>query len=260
MKILVIGPGESTPWLFNQKNLKIPEDVKTFGLHRVFPHISKNLDFWTWGDPDASMEGLNLYINSYEEEYPQIIVPHYMKDTVIFSKNCGTSPLTRNINAIKAYNSSMQALSKEGKITYIDKCRNTRTLPKNDLVFNIPEIRFNSENTYFGTVPCDGIRSEFDWAMENKFTFTMLPICHYLGATEVYCIGFDNQGTGFAREIPQFLNDPSKIEAALRKYLKWTEEWKDLHNMKIYSIIPDKFSPVNSVMEFKTLEELGWIE
>ena len=45
MKILVIGPGESTPWLFNQKNLKIPEDVKTFGLHRVFPHISKNLDF-----------------------------------------------------------------------------------------------------------------------------------------------------------------------------------------------------------------------
>jgi hypothetical protein len=262
MKILTIGPGESTQWMFGRGDLNIPDDIIILGMHRVFPHIKNvSLDYWTWGDPDASIEGLRCYEKSDMGELPNIILPSYFEDIELFNANAGTSPINHGgKNIISFYNNIVKKLKEENKLNIINNSFNTRILPITHEIYSNPQTRFNGESTYFGTVPFDGKHSESKWAQENKFTSLILPICHYLKATEVYCVGFDNMGTGIKRKIPQSHNNPTAIKEHLSKYSKWVQEWKEYHNMNIYSITPTSFTPNNSVMEYKSIEELGWIK
>lgn len=258
MKILAIGPGESTQWLFNRKDLDIPQDITLLGMHRVFPHIDIDLDYWTWADPDASIEGLKLY-KGPEGSFPKVILPSYLINISSFSTNAGTSPIIKQSKNSLLYDTNIEKLKENGKVEIIPNSKNTRILPKTHKIFTNPVERFKGDAYYFGTVPFDGRHSESKWARENKFTSLILPICHYLKATEVYCIGFDNRGTGIKRKIPQSHNNPNIIKEYLSKYLKWLEDWKEFHNINIYSITPDRFSPNNTVMDYRSVEDLGWI-
>lgn len=259
MRILTIGPAESTVE-FVKREMEIQDDIVLFGMHRVFPFFKnktgKQIDYWTWGDPDAAIEGLKEYDKGNVEELPTIIVPYWMENTSIFKANCGTSPILKNPANSEFYNRMMKALISKNKVVIIQDAISTKSIKKDDIVFKDPSVRFKRDNHYFGTVPFDRIGSASNWARENKFTSVMLPICFYLEATEVYCLGFDNRGKGINRKINQAKNDTKAIEQHLKKYKPWVEDWKQYHNMNIYSVTEDKFSPINTVMDYKPIGEI----
>lgn len=252
MKIIAVGPGNSTEWFFNQKELKIPNGVKLLAFHRVFPFVEHSFDYWTWTDPDAAIDGLKSTKN-----IPKVIVPFWMKSISSQKKHGGTSSIHHQIDKSNFYDKSISALIKNSNINFIENCVSTKNLSPVDPVFNRPNLRFD-EKVYFGTVPCDGTHSESNWAKENKFTKEILPICHYLGASEVYSIGFDNQGTGIKRVIPQFLNSQPLIDSAMQKYSLWINSFSKFHKMKIINLSSSNFTQLGKVMGYKTIEDLKW--
>ena len=269
-KFLVVGPTESAQYFAGNDydgKIEIEGNTKIIGMHRVFPNLNIPLDYWTWSDPDASLEGLRVYTSTQTkpefDKLPQIILPIYQKNLDMFRANCGTSPLEKDPSRGEDrdfYHSSLEWLDKLGKITWIENAVNTKTIPHDHKIFKDPRLRFNGEYTYFGTVPFDGVGSLTNWAMENKFTNYMLPICHYLSATHVFCMGLDNVGTGINRTIPQALNKPEVILSYLSKYPFWTRDWVGYHNMEIYSVVPDRFTPNNSVMEYIDINDMNSVE
>jgi len=269
-KFLVVGPAESAQYFCSDEypgQIELDASVDIIGMHRVFPHLNIPLTYWTWSDPDASLEGLRVYISSKDEtefnKLPQIILPIYQKNLDMFRANCGTSPLEKDPSRQEErdfYHSALEWLDKLGKITWIKNAVNTKSIPHDHKIFKDPRLRFNGEHTYFGSVPFDGVSSRSNWAKENKFTSYMLPICHYLSATHVFCMGLDNVGIGINRTIPQSLNDPETIMSYLSKYPLWTRDWVGYHNMEIYSIVPDRFTPNNSVMEYVDIKDINNIK
>lgn len=268
-KFLVIGTGDSVIH-YTKMDIEIPHDIKIIGMHRAFPYFKENagieFDYWTWSDPDASIDGLRIYMNTSNgdfEKLPQIILPYYQKNLNLFDKNCGTSPLYVKRERAKDrvfYENSVKRLDELGKITWIENAINTKTIPTNHDVFTDASVRFNGKHTYFGSVPYDGRRSNTDWAQENKFTAYMLPIAHYLKATHVFCLGFDNCGKGILRK-QQFLNhSPGRVLPLLLKYKKWTHDWVDYHKMNIFSVVEDKFSPNNLVMEYLPIDKIDEVK
>ena len=268
-KFLVIGTGDSAIH-YTKIDIEIPDDIKTIGMHRAFPYFKENvgieLDYWTWSDPDASIDGLRVYMSTPKEKLnklPQIILPHYQKTLGSFSVNCGTSPLQKNSSRgaeRKFYNNSVQYLDECGKIEWIENAISTKIIPKNHPVFTDPIVRFDGRNTYFGTVPFDGRHSDTHWAQENKFTSYMLPIVHYLGAEEVFCLGFDNAGRGIGRKVPFMRHNQRVILTYLSKYLKWTHDWVNYHKMQIYSVAEDNFTPNNFVMKYLPIKKISDVE
>ena len=267
-KFLVIGTGDSS---IHQAQLgfDIPNDVITIGMHRVLPHINQwcdlKLDYWTWSDPDAAIEGLKLYMSknhtiSNYKMLPQIVLPYYLRDLEIFNINCGTSPLYKNPDRVEDrefYKRAIDILDVAGKITWIDNAINTKTIPTDHDVYKKPGNRFKGENTYFGTVPFDGRHSESHWAQENKFTAFMLPIVHFLGATHVFCVGYDTFGKGIGRDFDFAHNNPRIILNYLSKYPKWTRDWVKYHNMDIYNVAEEKFTPTSMVMQNIPFSEIA---
>ena len=258
-KFLVIGTGDSAIH-YTKMDIKIGDHIKIIGMHRAFPYfreeVGLELDYWTWSDPDASLEGLRVYMSTPKEkldELPQIVLPYYQKTLGSFNVNCGTSPLQRNPkrgDERKFYNESVQYLDECGKIDWIENAINTKIIPIDHPVFTDPLVRFDGRNTYFGTVPFDGRDSWTQWAQENKFTSYMLPIVHYLGAMEVFCLGFDNAGLGIGRKVPFMRHNQRTILTYLSKYLKWTHDWVGYHKMNIYNLAEDNFTPNNFVMKY----------
>lgn len=267
-KFLVIGTGDST---IHQATIgmNVPNDVIKIGMHRVFPHLNKwsdlKLDYWTWSDPDASVDGLRIYMSknhiiSNFKLLPQIVLPYYLKDLELFNINCGSSPLYKDEardDDRKFYKKAIDTLDSAGKITWIDNAINTKTIPIDHDIYKNPGNRFKGENTYFGTVPFDGRHSESHWAQENKFTAYMLPIVHYLGATHVFCVGFDTFGKGMGRTFDFAHNNQRIILNYLSKYPKWTRDWVKYHNMDIYNVAEERFTPTSLVMQNTPFSEIG---
>lgn len=256
-RVLTLGPGESTMALANQlKHLK--KDIDIFGMHRVFPYLKQtqgiDIKYWTWGDPHAAIEGLMWMKNNPNEKHPQIILPWWHKSVSVFTANAGSTPLTRSKNKT-FYDNEVAKLEEEGKLVFLENAVPTKKLAYNHPIFLDPTFRFKDE-VVFGSVPFDGQSSESNWAQENKFTSVMLPISYYLGYDEVYCLGFDNRGTGINRVIPQSKNDPRTIAKYLEKITLWTRDWKDIHKIKIFSVIPDKYSPNNTVMDYTHINNI----
>ena len=266
-KFLVIGTGDSTLNELDTTLNNIPDDVITIGMHRVLPYVtdrcSLKLNYWTWSDPDAAVEGLRIYMSKSEMELksmPDIVIPYYLGNLKLFKIHCGTSPLVNNPNRDsdrKFYNDSLEFLSKVGKIVWIENAVNTKSIPTDDDLYSNPAIRFSGEKTYFGSVPFDGVGSGFDWAKENKFTAFILPIVQSLGATHVFCLGYDNYGRGIGRTFDFAYNDMYVIKSYLSKYLNWVCHWVEYHKMDIYSVAKDEFTPSNLVMRYLPISEIG---
>ena len=267
-KFLVIGTGDSS---IHQSKLgfDIPGDVITIGMHRVFPNLTDSsnlkLDYWTYADPDAAIDGFRLYMSknhtmSNYKMLPQIVLPYYFRDLEIFNINCGTSPLYKNPDRDddrEFYKRAIDTLDVAGKITWIDNAINTKTIPPTHDIHSRPANRFKGENTYFGSVPFDGRHSESHWAQENKFTAFMLPIVHFLGATHVFCVGYDTFGKGIGRDFDFAHNNPRIILNYLSKYPKWTRDWVKYHNMDIYNVAEEKFTPTSMVMQNIPFSEIA---
>ena len=120
-------------------------------------------------------------------------------------------------------------------------------------------------NPVFGTVKYDSDRvigSLNRWGLENKISSTMLPLAHYLGAKNVYSIGFDFIGARFYDKKKSrhawgsdvsSLNDNIKFSLSLVE--KWIQ-WKDYHNMSIYSISKQSSSLLNLVVPQVKVSEI----
>lgn len=255
-RILALGPGESIAGFINGK-MQIQDDILVLGMHHVFPKITKfdnRIDYWTWGDPHAAIEGLAEYKKLKPGERPKIIIPHWMMDLQTFLKHSGTTPLSRSSGSDKEmYRNVLESIKGTNELILIDNALTTKLLPSNHEIFKNPEIRFDRKNTYFNSAPFDNVHSGSNWTSENKFTALILPMCHYLGATEVYSLGFDNKGRGF---------NPNRTEAApfgdkfKQKYMLWIDTWKEYHNMKIYNLSPEKYSPNHTFMETVSIDSI----
>lgn len=274
-----MGPGES---VFDiAEDLKDLKDTKVLGLQWVFPHTHKLFGFvphfWTWGDPHGAMAGLQYILENYIQ-YPEIrsmkiVLPHFVCSTYQEFRNYfGTTPLGRSPELWEEY---LDLLSKVSEILQVEKVISTTT--KNiflhpqrnrDLLGDIhgeeSYIRF-MQTPVFGTVKYDSDRiigSINKWGLENKISSVMLPLAYYLGAENVYSIGFDFIGARFydksksrhawGNDITN-LNENIKFSLSLVK--KWLE-WRDYHNMSIYSIAKESASLLNLVVPYKNIGDI----
>ena len=255
-KILALGPGESIAGFINGK-VPIQDDILVLGMHHVFPKITvpgNKVDYWTWGDPHAAIAGLAEYRKLKPGQRPKIILPYWMLDLQTFLKHSGTTPLVRASGTDKElYRTVLESIKGSNELVLIENAVTTKLLSTSHEVFKNPEIRFNGKNTYFNSARFDTVHSGSDWTSENKFTSLILPICHYLGASEVYSLGFDNKGKGFNpnRSEPAPFSDKFK-----NKYALWTDTWQEYHKMKIYNLSPAKYSPNHTFMETLPIESI----
>jgi len=269
MKLLTIGPGQSTIELGYQL-VNLNKGIKTLGLHRVFPFLKEkfdiDIDYWTWGDPEAIEKGINYIKQNPNIPIPTMIVPWWYRSVGDFSKMVGTSPITKSKGRINLYHSFLEEY--RDKILYIENAYASRYLTENNqtpldnkgnlpLAYIVdPKLRFSRQFIIFGTVPFDGKHSESNWAQENKFTSIILPIAYYLKTKEVYCLGFDNRGGRIDSHVPQSNNNPQTIIKYMQKMHPWVNDWKEYHKINIYSVTPDKYTPNNLLLEYKLLKEL----
>lgn len=255
-KVLALGPGESINGFIAGK-VPVEDDILVLGMHHVFPRITQSgnrVDFWTWGDPHAAIAGLVEYRKLKPGKRPKIILPYWMLDLPTFLKHSGTTPLTRSSAGDREmYQDVLNSIKGTNELILIENAVTTKLLPTNHEIFKNPESRFNGKHTYFNSAPFDNVHSGSNWTTENKFTSLILPICHYLGATEVYNLGFDNRGKGYNpnRSEPAPFNDRFKA-----KYTLWTDTWKEYHKMKIYNLSPAKYSPNHTFMETLSIESI----
>lgn len=228
-KAVVVGTGEASLCLLDIK-FSIPRDTVVIGYDKAFPLFTEltgiKLDYWTWTDPTTVFEGLSKYYEMDAELRPKIIVPHWMKDLDEYSHHWGFHPMTRSHKEVKKlYKSSTSKLERDGKLISIEKAISTKNLPKESVIFSDPSTRFSDKNYYFD--------NELN---ESVLTSSIFPICQYLKVKEVYCIGFDNQGT--SSNIPIELGDTIKNKIRL-----WAHKWQPLHKMNIYDLYPPGFLP-----------------
>ena len=251
-RFLVIGPGESTIDMLSRP-LNLESDIITIGLHRVFPLFSnitgRNLDYWTWGDPHGAFEGLLKYHKLDIELRPVIIIPHWLANLEIYTSYGLSSPLTRGSKKdIQLYHSLLKKVEEDGNLTVVQNSVFTKKLSRNNIIFTNPASRFLSDNCYFGTDP---YMMPKKGPYENSLTGSIVPICHYLGADEVYCIGFDNQGTRISSKNIVTMNNVIKEKTKL-----WTDAWQPYHKMKIYNLSPPKYSPNHTFMETVSIDSI----
>ena len=246
MKILTIGTGQSTQRIV-KANLNLKEDIITFALHRAVPYLLLNsnlkVDYWTWFDPDAAMEGLRYYDSCNNKNFPTVIIPDWLVEVGDMKNNIGGTPFFHNKKNIELYKKVLNKLDKDNKLIILDKVISTKRFTDKNRVFLNPNLRFK-DNIYFGT----------DIGLnENKFTMVILPICHfYFNATEVYTLGFDNKG----KSIGSTTSFPSSKTAPHLSKLKTWRDWEDLHGMKLFSCAEDKFTPNNTILPYVPIETL----
>jgi hypothetical protein len=254
-RFLAIGTGESTMDFVKSKK-EVPGDYIRIGLHKALPYLHQNsnirLDYWTWGDPDASLDGLALYTADRAKELPTVINPEWLTTSKKSGYRATDTRVYKNRDTAKIYDDRIKRIEDLGKLHIIKQSEYAPNTPKTPEHITDPKNRFSSGTVIFGTHP-QGVR---DWQLshvaENKFTSAILPICHYLGADEVYNLGFDNQGMGIQRQ-EKVHRDSKRVPKSLELFKKWKVDWAPYHKMEIFSVIPDKFTNINSILGFKEL-------
>ena len=198
----------------------------------------------------------------------EILIPSFfVGDVQQYRKYCGSSPLLREPGGWEKLQNYIEQISNYCKVTKVQttSTKFIGTLSKNqDLQDNIfgkdPFYRFMHDEVIIGSVPFDSesvVGSRFTWGLENKLSSSVFPICYYLRATEVYVIGFDLYG-------PRFYNDDSRhpwndetqmsdvVKIPLDLIKAWTE-WKDIHQMNIYSASEKDETLLSKVLETKKI-------
>tara|TARA_R110002074_G_scaffold278915_2_gene450407 strand:- start:1876 stop:2721 length:846 start_codon:yes stop_codon:yes gene_type:complete len=277
--LIVMGPGES---VFDvAKEIKTRKNTELLGLQWVFPYTHKLFgfvpDYWTWGDPHGAIAGLKYVLENHtrnpEIKSMKILVPHFVCSTYQEFRNYfGTTPLGRSPSLWEEY---LDLLSRVSEILSVEQISSTTT--KN--IFLFPEDNrdllgdIHGEESFarfmqapvFGTVKYDSDRiigSINKWGMENKISSIMFPLAHYLGAENVYCIGFDFIGSRIydkSRSRHAWGNDITTLNENIKFSLslveKW-QEWGSYHNMELYSIAPASTSLLNLVMPYKSVSDI----
>ena len=277
--LIVMGPGES---VFDvAEEIKTLKNTELFGLQWVFPYTHKLFgfvpDYWTWGDPHGAVAGLKYVLENHtshpEIRSMKIIVPEFVCSTYQeFRRYFGTTPLGRNPSLWEEY---LSLLSKVSEILSVEKVPSATTkniylcpYDNGDFLGDIHGeesfVRF-MQNPVFGTVKYDSdkiVGTLNKWGMENKVSSIMFPLAHYLGAENVYCIGFDFIGAriydknrskhAWGANVAD-LNENIRFSLSLVE--KWLS-WVDYHNMAIYSIAPESTSLLNLVVPYRNVGDI----
>jgi hypothetical protein len=257
-KFLAIGTGESTSDFIKSKK-SIPDECTTIGMHRTLPYLAKNssirLDYWTWIDPDAALEGLELYGKVPIEKLPTIIIPEFLRSYQLCQIAAKHSSVAKKQKVGEKYNHLLDKASRIGKLEVVVNSKNPGLDLGTPEYIVDPSVRFKNNPVVFGYVS-KGSPNFFKYSKsENRFTSTILPLCHYLGATEVYNLGFDNQGKRITGGRSLNLNSElTKLSLEIVK--KWKEDWHPYHKMSIFSLIPDEFTNLNKILEKKNIDDL----
>jgi len=277
-ELWVIGPGESVSLYPEQiKSLRLKN---TLAFQNVFPHcyhmFSLIPNVWFCMDPNAFVEGFTFLNSLNQEESLQfkkmrIIIPHFSSTTYnLFRQYCGTTPLGRQPGAWKKYILLLDNLKNKGynidivKSTttkYIETSRDldSQSLGKYDIHGEDAYIRFMYHEPIFGTVKYDSesvIGDRYKWGLENKLSSSVFPICFYLGASNVYIVGFDLKGGRFydTSQTRHPWNDESQKKAIdifpLEIISRWNE-WVPYHNMNFTSLVKESHSLITKVIKYE---------
>ena len=155
-RILALGPGESIAGFIDGK-MQIQDDILVLGMHHVFPKITKfdnRIDYWTWGDPHAAIEGLAEYKKLKPGERPKIIIPHWMMDLQTFLKHSGTTPLSRSSGSDKdMYRNVLESIIKYLKILKLGSIEKIHILIRHHLIMCIVVliglVKTNLRHSYY---------------------------------------------------------------------------------------------------------------
>ena len=248
MRIIALGTGASCDHHSSKLNNLAP-NVKRIAFHRAFMLLKERgveVDYWTWTDPDAAETGLKWIAANPKEKHPKIILPYWNRSLIDFTKFYGVAGNMKGDRINKHFALlSNEAVKKN--ITFLGNAVNY--VFQSDIVGN---ERFTGKYVVFHTAFS---KYEEIYGAENVFTRHLLPLCHYLGATEVYNLGLDNQGLGFNRGILQWKGQSHQINESLSYFKQWME-WEKEHNMKIYRCMEDKFTNIGDIVPYKPLEDL----
>tara|TARA_B110000977_G_scaffold187009_1_gene253637 strand:- start:51 stop:791 length:741 start_codon:yes stop_codon:yes gene_type:complete len=244
MKIIALGTGESCDHHSNKLD-KLDPSIKKIAFHRAFILLKErniDVDYWTWTDPDAAESGLQWMVNNPNEKHPKIILPYWNRLKEEIEKYYRIADNLRG-GRLEEHFRMLNVSSVSKNITYLDNALNfVKESTK------IEGNRFNGKQVVFHT-------AGNTYGAENVFTRHLLPICHYLGAEEVYNLGLDNQGLGFNRGIYQWKNQQHEVNESLSHFIQW-RKWDKEHNMKIYRCMEDRFTNIGDILPYKPLEDL----
>lgn len=251
MKIITLGTGESCDFHSSKLHNLNPE-IKKIAFHRAFMLLKErgiDVDYWTWTDPDAAESGLKWMVDNPDAKHPKIILPYWSKSEATIKKYYR---IASNLGGgrIKKHFQMLGDGRVNKNITYL-----------NNAINNVKEStkvegnRFNGKQVVFHTASTLTGKGAKTYGAENVFTRHLLPICHYLGAKEVYNLGLDNQGLGFNRGVSQWKNQQHEVNESLSYFTQW-RKWEKEHNMKIYRCMEDKFTNIGDILPYKPLEEL----
>lgn len=252
--------------------------------------------YWTWLDPYSATEGLEFLLD-LEETHPEydkfknieILVPHFVVDNyAYFRMYMGTTPLKGQ--RWDHYMDSLKAVQQKGFKIKVILSTTTKYIKLNphdepqligkDWLNSDPSFRFASKKCIFGTVEYDSeivFQERYKWGLENKLTSAIYPLAHYLKATRVYTAGFDFFGkrmhdhdedyalphgldeAGNTRIPPagqQAASSDSGKQIALNLVQKW-KDWRHCHNMDFFSLVEDKYTLLNQIVEYKPFKEVA---
>ena len=244
MKLITVGTGESCQYHVDKLH-KLDPSIKKIAFHRSFMVLKErniDVDYWTWTDPGAAESGLQWMINNPEAKHPKIILPCWSKSKEVLEKYY---PINHDLRGgrLEEHFRMLNVSSVSKNITYLDNALNfVKESTK------IEGNRFNGKQVVFHT-------AGNTYGAENVFTRHLLPICHYLGAEEVYNLGLDNQGFGFHKMVSQWKNQQHEFNESLSYFIQW-RKWDKEHNMKIYRCMEDRFTNIGDILPYKPLEDL----
>lgn len=260
---LAIGPGPSNKTLLSRR---IPENIKTIGLHRTF--IDFKLDYLTLKDPNSIVRHWPDVTAEIVDNLPTLILPFWFKplDSLALFKERyhmygGFGSLTVGPNSTPQryheYKSILELFRAQDKLIYIpkEKIVSHKYLSKNPNELDILDgaQRFNGK-----VIIGSGIWPRAGKNAVNRecgFTSHVLPLCHYLGTDLIYYTGFDGRPDRSFRENAQF-------------YERWvSSDWRDHHKIEIFSLMANnsknKLTPyihINKALSGKITSwtDIGW--
>jgi hypothetical protein len=294
MDLWVLGSGEAIS--IYEKEVKELKSKDTLALQACFPHIYLNYGviptYWTWGDPNGSIEGLN-YLNSLTAKElskfkdMKILVPSHCNSSLKeFREYAGSTPLERqhirhSHGAIeyaagwKNYKFLLKEIEDRGLSVQVINTTTTKYIKNNPdsepLLKNKKWLqerfgeRFKVNKAIFGTCEFDSesvIGNKFIWGLENKLSSIMFPMAQKLGAKKVFVLGFDHVGgrfykTGDGRHPWNDETQKKELDEVVAIPLKMVKIWADQktsHNMKIYNVVEEPYTFLNRVLEYKKFD------
>jgi len=282
-------------WLLGSSESLLKYDISklegktTMAMQKVFPYVYTSFgvipEYWTWADPWSSLSGMNYLKEATDKNFEKfknlkILLPNFLCDTyATFREHCGTTPLGRIPAGWSTYKRLLKDIQDRGIQIVEFKATSTKYLYKSPdcdpavmsekWTSSAPTQRFTSDNVIIGSCEFDSesvIGSQFKWGLENKLSSYMFPVANFLGAKNVFILGFDCVGGRFYE-----IDGSTKEESGTRH--PWNDEsqdgniehipldmmrkwltWEPSHGMQIFNVVEDEYTILNKVFEHKPYE------